>query len=86
MENFNMVCGLNMRNSMTTKVTKGPPYCHYTFGWTPKPRKKNLNTPAHLWTEKGGSKGGFWVTCGQDLGYLSAGFRLELADTYEEIL
>ena len=88
MENFNMVCalvcGLNMRSSMTAKITKGPPYCHHTLVGPPSPEKKLKYSCTPMDWERG-IKGGFWVTCGQDLGCLSAGFRLELAGTYEEI-
>ena len=50
----------------------------------PSPEKKLKYSCTPMDWERG-IKGGFWVTCGQDLGYLSAGFRLELAGTYEEI-
>ena len=77
-----LVCGLNMRSSMTAKITKGPPYCHHTFGWTPKPRKK-IKILLHTYGLRKGDQRGILGDCGQDLGYLSAGFRLELAGTYE---
>ena len=72
LENFNMVCalvcGLNMRSSMTAKITKGPPYCHHTFGWTPKPRKK-IKILLHTYGLRKGDQRGI-------LGDLWARFRL----------
>ena len=51
----------------------------------PKPRTKSRNTPAHLGTERRGSKWGFWVTLGQDLGYLYTGFGLNLVGMERKI-
>ena len=46
-ELFNMICGLNVTSSHTTKITKWPLILVIPLVGSPKPRTKSKNSPTH---------------------------------------
>ena len=49
---FNMICGLSITHSHTSKITKWPHILVIPLVGSPKPRTKSKNSPTHPGTEK----------------------------------
>ena len=49
---INMICGLSMTHSHTSKITKWPHILVIPLVGPPKPRTKSKNSPTHPGTEK----------------------------------